>query len=85
MRNILPFILMLLTLVANAQDYSKMSPFVMQMVKKHVVEKQSANSLNTDGKQTAQPVVLTLVQGDENSLQGHCLRHQGDIHIVAST
>ena len=72
-------------MVANAQDYSKMSPFVMQMVKKHVVEKSSANSLNTDGKQAAEPVVLTLVQGEESSLQGHCLRHQGDIHIVAST
>lgn len=76
---------MLLTLVANAQDYSKMSPFVMQMVKKHLVEKSSANSLNTDGKQATEPVVLTLVQGEESALQGHCLRHQGDIHIVAST
>ena len=85
MKNILSCILMLLTLVANAQDYSKMSPFVMQMVKKHLVEKSSANSLNTDGKQTAEPIVLTLVQGEESALQGHCLRHQGDIHIVAST
>lgn len=76
---------MLLTLVANAQDYSKMSPFVMQMVKKHLVEKSSANSLNTDGKQATEPIVLTLVQGEESALQGHCLRHQGDIHIVAST
>lgn len=85
MRNILPFILLLLTLVVNAQDYSKMSPFVMQMVKKHIVEKSAANSLNTDGKQVAEPIVLTLVQGEESALQGHCLRHQGDIHIVAST
>lgn len=85
MKNILSCILMLLTLVANAQDYSKMSPFVMQMVKKHLVEKSSANSLNTDGKQATEPIVLTLVQGEESSLQGHCLRHQGDIHIVAST
>ncbi|MBR4378806.1 MAG: S8 family serine peptidase [Prevotella sp.] len=85
MKNILSCILMLLTLVANAQDYSKMSPFVMQMVKKHLVEKSSANSLNTDGKQATEPIVLTLVQGEESALQGHCLRHQGDIHIVAST
>ena len=85
MRYIISLFLMLLTLVANAQDYSKMSPFVTQMVKKHVVEKSSANSLNTDGKQAAEPVVLTLVQGEESALQGHCLRHQGDIHIVAST
>ncbi len=85
MKNILSCILMLLTLVANAQDYSKMSPFVMQMVKKHLVEKSSSNSLNTDGKQATEPIVLTLVQGEESSLQGHCLRHQGDIHIVAST
>ena len=85
MRYIISLFLMLLTLVANAQDYSKMSPFVMQMVKKHVVEKSSANSLNTDGKQAAEPIVLTLVQGEESALQGHCLRHQGDIHIVAST
>ena len=85
MRYIISLFLMLLTLVANAQDYSKMSPFVMQMVKKHIVEKSSANSLNTDGKQTAEPIVLTLVQGEESALQGHCLRHQGDIHIVAST
>ena len=85
MKNILSCILMLLTLVANAQDYSKMSPFVMQMVKKHLVEKSSSNSLNTDGKQATEPVVLTLVQGEESALQGHCLRHQGDIHIVAST
>ena len=62
-----------------------MSPFVMQMVKKHLVEKSSANSLNTDGKQATEPIVLTLVQGEESALQGHCLRHQGDIHIVAST
>ncbi len=85
MKNILSCILMLLTLVANAQDYSKMSPFVMQMVKKHLVEKSSANRLNTDGKQATEPIVLTLVQGEESALQGHCLRHQGDIHIVAST
>lgn len=85
MRYIISLFLMLLTLVANAQDYSKMSPFVMQMVKKHLVEKSSANSMNTDGKQAAEPVVLTLVQGEESALQGHCLRHQGDIHIVAST
>lgn len=85
MRYIISLFLMLLTLVANAQDYSKMSPFVMQMVKKHLVEKSSANSLNTDGKQATEPVVLTLVQGEESALQGHCLRHQGDIHIVAST
>ena len=85
MRYIISLFLMLLTLVANAQDYSKMSPFVMQMVKKHLVEKSSANSLNTDGKQVAEPIVLTLVQGEESALQGHCLRHQGDIHIVAST
>lgn len=85
MRYIISLFLMLLTLVANAQDYSKMSPFVMQMVKKHLVEKSSANSLNTDGKQATEPIVLTLVQGEESALQGHCLRHQGDIHIVAST
>ena len=85
MRYIISLFLMLLTLVANAQDYSKMSPFVMQMVKKHLVEKSSANSLNTDGKQSTEPIVLTLVQGEESALQGHCLRHQGDIHIVAST
>ncbi len=85
MRYIISLFLMLLTLVANAQDYSKMSPFVMQMVKKHLVEKSSANSMNTDGKQAAEPIVLTLVQGEESALQGHCLRHQGDIHIVAST
>ena len=85
MRYIISLFLMLLSLVANAQDYSKMSPFVMQMVKKHLVEKSSANSLNTDGKQATEPIVLTLVQGEESALQGHCLRHQGDIHIVAST
>lgn len=85
MRYIISLFLLLLTLVANAQDYSKMSPFVMQMVKKHIVEKSSANSLNTDGKQATEPIVLTLVQGEESALQGHCLRHQGDIHIVAST
>lgn len=85
MRYIISLFLLLLSLVANAQDYSKMSPFVMQMVKKHVVEKQSANSLNADGKQVTEPIVLTLVQGEENALHGRCLRHQGDIHIVAST
>lgn len=85
MRYIISLFLMLLTLVANAQDYSKMSPFVMQMVKKHIVEKSSVNSLNTDGKQATEPIVLTLVQGEESALQGRCLRHQGDIHIVAST
>ena len=86
MKLILSLFMLLLTLVVDAQNYSKMSPFVIQMVKKHVVDHPSSNSVDTEGKQSlTEPVVLTLIQGEESALQGRCLRHQGDIHIVAST
>ena len=75
------------TIAMAAQDYGKMSPFVMQMVMNRMAGKTSANSLLTERQQTTEydPVTLTLVKGEESALQGRCLRHQGDIHIVAST
>lgn len=87
MKSILSLILLILTLTANAQDYSKMSPFARQMVTKHYADQASAKSMGTGNKQDAStsPVTLTLIQGQKDALRGRCLRHQGDIHIVAST
>lgn len=87
MKSILSFILLVLTLTANAQNYSKMSSFARQMVASHYATQASAKGMGIGSKQNTatSPVTLTLIQGEEDALQGRCLRHQGDIHIVAST
>ena len=87
MKKNLSIILLILTLTANAQDYSKMSSFVRQMVTRHHADHTSAKGTGISDKQdaSASQVTLTLIQGEEEALQGKCLCHQGDIHIVAST
>ena len=87
MKKNLSIILLILTLTANAQDYSKMSSFVRQMVTRHHADHTSAKGTGISDKQdaSASQVTLTLIQGEEEALQGRCLCHQGDIHIVAST
>lgn len=65
---------------ASAQDYGKMSPYVRRLVQSQpLLSKGIAPSRSTSG------VTLTLVEGEESAIKGRCLRHQGDIHIVAST
>ena len=87
MKKNLSIILLILTLTANAQDYSKMSSFVRQMVTRHHADHTSAKGTGISNKQdaSASQVTLTLIQGEEDALRGKCLCHQGDIHIVAST
>ena len=72
-------LLLLSILTASAQDYSKMSSYVRRLVAGGAVLSKASPSPST------RPITLTLVQGEESAIKGHCLRHQGDIHIVAST
>ncbi|MBO7052007.1 MAG: S8 family serine peptidase [Prevotella sp.] len=72
-------LLLLSILTASAQDYSKMSSYVRRLVAGGAVLSKASPTPST------RPITLTLVQGEESAIKGHCLRHQGDIHIVAST
>lgn len=60
-----------------------MSPYIRRMVAKYADSSaNSPTSINKDNNKL--PTLLYLVQGEEKALRGCCLRHQGDIHIVAS-
>lgn len=69
---------LLLATAAAAQDYSKMSWQLQQLV--HGNGKTGNAKCFTGNKPRK---VLMLVQGEESALRGHCIRHQGDIHIAS--
>ena len=72
-------LLLLSILTASAQDYGKMSSYVRRLVAGDAVLSKGMTTPRTSS------MTLTLVKGDENAIKGHCLRHQGDIHIVAAS
>lgn len=78
-------LLLLIFLTAKAQDYSKMSSYVRRLVASKAVPSNTTLQSKATTTQHDAPITLTLVQGEESAIKGHCLRHQGDIHIVAST
>lgn len=82
MKLILTILSLLFFTLSYAQDYSKMSPFVRKMVTRDAV---TNNIMSLKKESNRKGITLTFVQGDEEAIKGRCMRHQGDIHIVAST
>ena len=70
--------LLLLAATATAQDYSKMS----WQLSRFVHDNSTAAKVKSFTGNNPKNLVM-LVQGDEEALQGQCLRHQGDLHIVS--
>ena len=63
----------------DAQDYSKMSPYL-----RHLVRSAASGAKGTGGSM-AGSCVYAFVRGDEAAVSGSCVSHQDDIHIVRTT
>lgn len=71
--------LLLVCTALHAQDYSKMSRYVRERVRKSPTPSlPKVRGTETVGQQR----MLVLVEGEEGALRGRCLRHQGNIHIA---
>lgn len=83
MRRLIIAIASTFALIANAQDYSKMSRYVRQLVMEQDNAVQAAGAkgvsptLSTTGNE-----LLAFVKAPEEAVSGYCIAHQGDIHIV---
>lgn len=69
---------LLLAATATAQDYSKMSGQLRRFVHDNSATAKAKSFTGNNSEK-----LIMLVQGDEEALQGQCIRHQGDLHIVS--
>lgn len=69
---------LLLAATATAQDYSKMSWQLRRFVHDNSATAKAKSFTGNNPRR-----LVMLVQGDEEALQGQCIRHQGDLHIVS--
>ena len=75
--------LLLVCTALHAQDYSKMSRYVRERVRKSHAKADASIALDIWLNETVgQQRMLVLVEGDEAALHGRCLRHQAGIHIA---
>lgn len=83
MKHYILTVMTLLCISANAQDYSKMSRYIRELVRQ---SDNTSQSLQAKGFSptltTAEDEVVAFVKGPEEVVSGYCMAHQDDIHIV---
>ena len=79
-KNILTLTALALALTASAQNYSKMSPQLGQLVSS--TQNTSSNTGTAQSLKDNDERTLIFVKGDEAAVKDYCIRHHGNIHIL---
>lgn len=80
MKKILSLIMMMTAICTNAQNYSKMSRYVRQLVITQNNNAAQAKGLSPTLSEAKE--VLVFVKAPEEAVSQYCVAHQGDIHII---
>ena len=83
MKKVLSLIMMMTAIFANAQDYSKMSRYVRQLVIQSQEAEAGAQAKGVSPTlSAAQKELVAFVKAPEEAVSDYCIAHQRDIHIV---
>lgn len=83
MRKLLLTITAVIAISANAQDYSKMSRYVRQLVNNYEVNKEATQAKGISPTLSSEnSEIIAFVKAPEEVVSEYCLAHRKDIHIV---